>query len=368
MEVTLDALKKHSPQPPTVPIPPASPVVTNRRQPSVSVRIESEESKRAREESARKEQEKKDEEERAKKDAIEKKKREAEEEAKRIEEEEAARKRKVEEDRIRMEEEEKERIRQAEEAETERLRQEEEDRLEAEQQEAEQQEAEQARIALEEEEQKQQDALEAEEAQLEAEEAADIVQTSSPTSESQEPEDGEVSEHDEAPVPQLNGDSGKKLKESLRIDTTAMPPPTEIPRRRPGPLDLASTTKKDISAPPPSALLTARVIENLSEVAYPEGIKSPKVELNANVRDGRFRCVLLLSLRMSHSLLRVDMTVTSLCNSCIFARRSRLPFLLSTSLALNLSIKLRFPWPAVALDVIVTPLGRCPFLPTARLL
>ncbi|KAG1802921.1 uncharacterized protein HD556DRAFT_1263252 [Suillus plorans] len=284
MEVTLDALKKHSPQPPTVPIPPASPVVTNRRQPSVSVRIESEESKRAREEIARKEQEKKDEEERAKKDAIEKKKREAEEEAKRIEEEEAARKRKAEEERIRMEEEEKERIRQAEEAENERLRQEEEDRLEAEQQEAEQ-----ARIALEDEERKQQDALEAEEAQLEAEEAADIVQTSSPTSESQEPEDGEVSEHDEALVPQLNGDSGKKLKESLRIDTSAMPPPTEIPRRRPGPLDLASTTKKDISAPPPSALLTARVIENLSEVAYPEGIKSPKVELNANVRDGRFR-------------------------------------------------------------------------------
>ncbi|KAG2335507.1 hypothetical protein BDR05DRAFT_857499, partial [Suillus weaverae] len=52
--------------------------------------------------------------------------------------------------------------------------------------------------------------------------------------------------------------------------------------------DLASA-KRDVSAPPPSALLTARVIENLSEVAYPEGIKSPKVELNANVRDGRFR-------------------------------------------------------------------------------
>ncbi|KAG1835923.1 ARM repeat-containing protein [Suillus subalutaceus] len=41
--------------------------------------------------------------------------------------------------------------------------------------------------------------------------------------------------------------------------------------------------------PPPSALLTARVIENLSEVAYPEGIKSPRIELNVNVRDGRFR-------------------------------------------------------------------------------
>ncbi|KAG1846588.1 ARM repeat-containing protein [Suillus subalutaceus] len=43
------------------------------------------------------------------------------------------------------------------------------------------------------------------------------------------------------------------------------------------------------SAPPPSALLTARVIENLSEVAYPEGIKGPRVELNVNVKDDRFR-------------------------------------------------------------------------------
>ncbi|KAG2041094.1 hypothetical protein BDR03DRAFT_856849, partial [Suillus americanus] len=67
-----------------------------------------------------------------------------------------------------------------------------------------------------------------------------------------------------------------------------VPPPTEIPRRRSGPLDLASA-KKDVSAPLPSVLLTARVIENLSEVAYPEGIKSPRVKLNVNVRDGRFR-------------------------------------------------------------------------------
>ncbi|KAG2153180.1 hypothetical protein DEU56DRAFT_698218, partial [Suillus clintonianus] len=65
-------------------------------------------------------------------------------------------------------------------------------------------------------------------------------------------------------------------------------PPTEISRRRPGPLDIASA-EGDVSAPPPSVLLTARVIENLSEVAYPEGIKRPNVELNANVRDGRFR-------------------------------------------------------------------------------
>ncbi|KAG1739092.1 uncharacterized protein EDB91DRAFT_390670 [Suillus paluster] len=53
MEVTLDALKKHSPQPPLVPIAPASPVVSSRRIRSVSVRIESEDSKRLREETAR---------------------------------------------------------------------------------------------------------------------------------------------------------------------------------------------------------------------------------------------------------------------------------------------------------------------------
>ncbi|KAG1824451.1 armadillo-type protein [Suillus subaureus] len=68
----------------------------------------------------------------------------------------------------------------------------------------------------------------------------------------------------------------------------SMPSPTEIPRRRSGPLDLISA-KRDVSAPPPSALLTARVIGNLSEITYPEGIKGPRVELNVNVRDGRFR-------------------------------------------------------------------------------
>ncbi|KAG0707986.1 hypothetical protein DFH29DRAFT_994615 [Suillus ampliporus] len=63
MEVTLDALKKHSPQPPTVPIPPALPVVSHPRK--ASVRIESMETKRLREESGRKEQERMDAEERA---------------------------------------------------------------------------------------------------------------------------------------------------------------------------------------------------------------------------------------------------------------------------------------------------------------
>ncbi|KAG1804043.1 uncharacterized protein BJ212DRAFT_948140 [Suillus subaureus] len=121
MEVTLDDLKKLSLRLPTAPISPASPVVTNRPQPSVLV---------------------------WKKDGT-KKKRKREKQAKRMEEEEATRKRKADENRILMEEEEKERIRQAEEEEKELLRQEEEGCLEAEQ----------AHIALEEKERKQQDAL-----------------------------------------------------------------------------------------------------------------------------------------------------------------------------------------------------------------
>ncbi|KAG2138173.1 hypothetical protein BD769DRAFT_1351417 [Suillus cothurnatus] len=50
------------------------------------------------------------------------------------------------------------------------------------------------------------------------------------------------------------------------------------------------------SAPYPSTLLTARAIKSLSKIVYPEGIESLRVELNANVRDDRFRCVLPFSI------------------------------------------------------------------------
>jgi hypothetical protein len=53
-------------------------------------------------------------------------------------------------------------------------------------------------------------------------------------------------------------------------------------------LDITSNTKK---APPsfPSACATARVIDDLGSVPYPEGISSPKVELNINAKNGKFR-------------------------------------------------------------------------------
>lgn len=286
-EVNLEALKKHSPQPPTVPIPPPSPVATSRR--TTSVRIESEESKRKREEQARLEQEKKDAEERAKKEGEERKRKEEEEvkrreeEAKRKEEEE-----KREKERLRKEEEEKERLRLEEE---ERKRKEEEEaRLEEERKTAEKQKEEQERADREAEEQRQQEALRREEAQLEAEEVQDIV--GSPTEDSKEPEEGEVVENGEIVETQVNGDLANKpqrvLKEVLRIDTSSMPPPLEIPRRRPGPLDI-NAAKRDLSAPPLSALATARNIERLQDVEYPEGVRSPREDLNKDAKDGKFR-------------------------------------------------------------------------------
>ncbi|KAI6128073.1 eukaryotic translation initiation factor 4G1-domain-containing protein, partial [Pisolithus croceorrhizus] len=55
-----------------------------------------------------------------------------------------------------------------------------------------------------------------------------------------------------------------------------------------GPLDI-NAAKKDSSAPPLSALPTAHNIDRLYEVEYPEGIRSPKTELNQNAKEGKFR-------------------------------------------------------------------------------
>ena len=48
-----------------------------------------------------------------------------------------------------------------------------------------------------------------------------------------------------------------------------------------------STTMLDTALP--SALATARYIEDINHITYPEGIKRPKVELNVNAQNGKFR-------------------------------------------------------------------------------
>jgi len=293
-EVNLELLKKHSPQPSTVPIPQASPMTTSGRTPSV--RIESEDDKRKREEQARLEQQKKEAEERAKREEEERKRKE-EEQAKRKAEEEAERKKKEEEERIRKAEEEERQ--QQEEAERKRKEEEaalleEERRREEERQKEEKEKVERELREKEEREQKEREERELAERQAEEQrqkEAADQDASNeanlvdSPANELQdlEPEEGEVIENGEVSEQPVNGaNKSLKQKESLRIDTS------ESAKRRLIPLDI-NAAKKDSSSPPLSALMTARNIDRLDEIEYPQGIRSPKTELNQNAKDGKFR-------------------------------------------------------------------------------
>jgi len=56
---------------------------------------------------------------------------------------------------------------------------------------------------------------------------------------------------------------------------------------RPGPLDLTGVIKDAVPVPPP-ALETARIIEDLSLITYPEGITRPEQDLNVNSKEGKF--------------------------------------------------------------------------------
>lgn len=260
-ELQLDALKK------TVPvISPAVPASPVRKAP---VRLEKPEDKEKRLAEEQRE--------RAKKEAGEKAKKETEEKAKR-EAEEKARKQKEEEERKKTEE--QERVRR------EKERQEEERRKKEEEEQARQE----AEKAKEEEEQRRD-----EEERLKAEEEKVATTNESLSSATgAEPEEGELDE------PEARSAEGKKASETeeaeeksqdkgvLRINTALASP--ETPRKRhPGPLDLSSTRTQAIAQPLPSALATARIIEDLGSVSYPEGIRSPKIELNVNAKHGKFR-------------------------------------------------------------------------------
>ena len=289
-EVELSALKKASPGPQ-----PSSPglggfnvknngsTASNRRS---IIRMESEDTrkKRVAEEEAEKEKEraKKEAEVKAKKDAEEKAKREEEERiaaARKKEEEQKEAERRREEERIRKEEEEKERLRKEAE-EKERLRKEEEDRKEAE------------RIRIAEEEAKK--AAEEAERIKQEEEAKAAAAAAEAEAASKDQEDGEVAEGKEqtgkeklAGIPEQGKDKPKD-KDNLRIDTSTSPAVDQPKKVRPGPLDL-SYSSKSIPPPLPSALATARIIDDIGQISYPEGIKSPKVELNINAKGGKFK-------------------------------------------------------------------------------
>ncbi|EPQ55181.1 hypothetical protein GLOTRDRAFT_61048 [Gloeophyllum trabeum ATCC 11539] len=293
-EVDLQELRKQQAQA-GGPVAPPSPAPSPRRN---IVRMETEEAKNKRlAEEREKERLKKEEERRKKEEAEEKERKEREEEERKKREEEKVRqeeaqKKKEEEARIRKEaEEEKERIRKEEE-EKERLKREEEERIRKDEEEKERIKKEEERVRLEEEErmrkaEEEERLRKEEEEKMRKEEAAKAEPQPAEEANPQEPEmeDGEVKE--DAPAAQESKEpKDSKAKEPLRIDTALSSPDV---KRRPGPLDLSGARQATIPQPLPSALATARIIEDLGSVTYPEGIQSPKPELNANAKGGKFR-------------------------------------------------------------------------------
>ena len=256
------------------------PSTPNRR--PASIRIESEDQRKLR---LAQEEAKENEKAKAKAEAEEKARKEKEEAERKVKEAEE-RKRKEEEaekERIRKEEEEKERLRKEEE---ERLRKEEEERLRLEE-EARVKREEEARLK-EEQEEKERLTREAEEAARAAEQQASIPPAAPVDSDVQaaapgEQEDGEIEELDK----EVDRDESRDKvsdRPPLRLDTS-------LDKKRPGPLDL-SGAKGSLPSSLPSALASARIIDDINRIDYPEGIKSPKVELNVNAKQGKFRYVL----------------------------------------------------------------------------
>ncbi|TFY54696.1 hypothetical protein EVG20_g9603 [Dentipellis fragilis] len=261
------------------PAPPASPAL--KRDPRrASVRIESPEqkAKRQAEEQAKaqleKEKENKERKEKEEKERRERDKKEAELKEKKLKEEKEKRES---EEKERKKREEEERVKKEKEA-VEKRKLEEEERVRKEKEAAEKQKLDEERSkkeAAEKEQAERDKADKAKEAEAKAEAPA------------AEKEEGEIEDKAAAKESAPADDSKKSAeKESLRIDTAVAP---EHPRRRPGPLNLSTAAPGSIPAPLPSALATARIIEDLGSVPYPEGINSPKVELNVNAPAGKFK-------------------------------------------------------------------------------
>ncbi|KAJ7594902.1 hypothetical protein C8J56DRAFT_1123514 [Mycena floridula] len=286
-EMKLENLKNKvvptTPTPPTSSTPPIGSASPKRRS-GVPIRIEAPEDRAKRlAEEQEKEKEKtrlKAEAEQQAKAAKDEEERKAREEKERKEKEEAEKKRKEEEEqeRVRKEEEAKEQQRKAEEELKAKLLKEEEDRKRKEEEEAAEREKE--RLEKEKQERLKKEEEEARVKKEQEEQDAKVAQPETTTLE--EIEEGQVLELDGPETATV--ETKEKPKEPLRITTTPLSPET---RRRPGPLDLTGT--KNAPAALPSALATARIIDNINAVPYPEGVKSPMVELNVNAKDGKFR-------------------------------------------------------------------------------
>ncbi|KAF9560955.1 hypothetical protein CPC08DRAFT_455778 [Agrocybe pediades] len=320
-EVNLENLKSNAPSSITASPAPqgsayrqGSPGTPNRR--PVSIRMETPEQQKQR----LAEEEAKDKEKARLKAEAEEKVRKEKEEAEKKKKEEEEKKRKEEEaekERIRLEKEEKEKARLAKE-EAERLRKEEEEREaqrlkeeeERKRKEAEEAEAkriaeekakkeEEERLQREREEQEKAEKEKAEKEKAEQERLAKEAEEAKARQAQEEAakkstEDGKADSVEEGEVVEDGKDVGapaskdENPRESLRINTGSVSP--SLHRTRPGPLDLSGAkAPANIAAAQATALATARVIADINTVQYPEGVQSPRPELNEGAKDGKFR-------------------------------------------------------------------------------
>ena len=262
------------------------------RKPTV-IRMESEEArkKRVEDEQRAKEKQDKDEQDRVIKRQLEveekiRKRKEEEEERKRKEEEEKERKKREEEERK-----ERERKERAEREEKERTRKEEEEK---------------ERVRKEEEEKRRKEAEEAAAKEL-ARKAQEAAKAQA------EEEERFRKEAEEKEKEKLVESTGSPAPGLAAVPKPSSPIPSDQPKLKrpiPGPLDLSATSKPGLPPSLPSALATARAIDNLEKVQYPEGVMSPKPELNAGASNGKFRYVGLRLLGLqtgkSHTIYRYD--------------------------------------------------------------
>jgi hypothetical protein len=64
---------------------------------------------------------------------------------------------------------------------------------------------------------------------------------------------------------------------------------SEYPGKQCGPQNLPTTTNTDVAPPVPSAFATARHIEDITRITYPQDINRPELKLNVNAQKGKFR-------------------------------------------------------------------------------
>ncbi|KAG8901878.1 hypothetical protein FRB99_005018, partial [Tulasnella sp. 403] len=249
------------------------------------LRKEEEDKRREEEEKRRREEQerlRKEEEERLRK-----------EEEERLKREEEARLKKEEEDRLKREEEERQQREEAErrkQEEEERLRREEEDRLRREEEERARREEEQkAREAAEAKAEEERQRKEAEEKERLAQEAAKAQDNLSALPSDKERFASILARTPSSSASASTNASPKPIPSTLPSRPPLPPISTDRVkplRPVPGPLDLTNTHKQGLTPSLPSALATARKIDDLDSVNYPDGIKTPDLELNQGITKG----------------------------------------------------------------------------------